>query len=346
MSVMTDEEKDNFWIERFIFHSVGPSAADFALYDEAPIGAAEDFLKGRLRLTLRGNTFEFLEGSGVMASLHRIARDEDAFVHESKVLAELYQNANDDTSKRGVLIIASIRAGEAAAPFYSIIKYDHRPAFSFDVVEAEERKRVTLAEIRNNLTESPQALHKTAVIKLSPGGGLLSVRDLSNVKDISGFFRKYLQVRREDNEFHLTEKLVKALEATIEQHEADLPEAVTRQPKQRIRDAILEMDSFSEDERGNILVAVCGPLAEDSRVRRTFDRQLKAKNIFSQAFNFDRSAAPPVGRRRMVTREGITIAVPGDAADLVVREPQPDGTTRIVITTERVVRDDIEKAAT
>jgi hypothetical protein len=87
MAFFSEDELGLLGIDKFIFHVVHHGGDQPILFGETPIGGFEPFFLARVRDTLRGNRFVFLDGSVTRAALKQVADDPDRFVEVSKTLA-------------------------------------------------------------------------------------------------------------------------------------------------------------------------------------------------------------------------------------------------------------------
>src|SRR6202035_3711770 len=100
-----------------------------------------------------------------------------------------------------------------------LIKYDHERVLTYRV----QTRRALLSAVQNSFTESPNALHKSALIELARTGGELTVIDRTVRKDITDFFRGFLNVRRKYENKQMTAEVGKAVYETIKAHQDTLP---------------------------------------------------------------------------------------------------------------------------
>ena len=97
MALLSDEEISLLAIDKFIFHVVHHGGDQPVLFGETPIGDFEPFFLARVRETLRGNRFVFLDGSVTRAALKQVVDDPNRFVEVSKTLAlAFHHNVGSD----------------------------------------------------------------------------------------------------------------------------------------------------------------------------------------------------------------------------------------------------------
>src|SRR5262249_29798063 len=155
----------------------------------------------RVRDTLRGNRFVFVDGSRTCELLRRIARTPKDFVAVSKDLAVDFHSRRDNRIKPGVLIL--MRLNTEGRTLFLLIKYDHERVLTYRI----QSRRALLRDVQNSFTQSPNALHKSALIELGRTGGELVIIDRTVRKDITDFFRGFLNVRRKYENMQMTAEI-------------------------------------------------------------------------------------------------------------------------------------------
>jgi hypothetical protein len=235
---LTAEEIAVLRIDNFIFHVVHHGPEEPILLDETPIGAFERFFLDRVKETLQGNRFEFLDGSATLVALQEATTTPGRFVDLSKALARNFHSRHDKRIKAGVLIVMRLSAG--GRRFYSLIKYDHEETLAYDVVNDT---RGILKEIANSFTKSAEALHKSALIELNGTGGELVVIDRTVRHDITAFFRGFLDCRRKFTPTEMTKRVETIVVTTVKAHQSDLPGEITQAVRERFYDSVQRRDA-------------------------------------------------------------------------------------------------------
>jgi hypothetical protein len=149
MGLLDDGDLDEIFIQRMIFHVVGPADDDFQLMDEVDASGFESFFLARIRETNVGNRFNFIgEEAGVCPSLRSVSDDGGKFVQRSKELTELFQNGHKGApqSSRGAFIVVSGHAfwqflqsarTDAASIGSTISVTDSDPSDDYELLEDE-----------------------------------------------------------------------------------------------------------------------------------------------------------------------------------------------------------------
>ncbi len=303
---LTAEEIAVLRIDNFIFHVVHHGEEEPILLDETPIGTFERFFLDRVKETLRGNRFEFLEGSATLISLKKATAVPDRFVDQSKVLARNFHSRHDKQIKAGVLIVMRLSTGSRR--LYSLIKYDHEETLAYDLVNDTQG---ILKEIANSFTKSAEALHKSALIELSGTGGELVVIDRTVRHDITAFFKGFLNCKRKFTSTEMTKQVETIVVSTVKAHQNDLPGEITQAVRERFYECVKRRDAF---DAGQFFSEYFGAHGNAS-VRKTFDRLVESNGIAGELFTFDRSVVRRPGPKKYKTAEGVKIEIPEQALE-------------------------------
>lgn len=330
---------DDISIDRMIFHVVGPEDNNLVLLEEIEPGDHAAFFVDRVRSAANGVMFDFVAASPVLAALQRIEEDASRFVPETKDLATLFNGMHSGSASVGVFLVFALTV--AGDRLYAIIKYDHEEVLSYTIEEEDDVRRALIAALTSTFVKSPDALQKAAIIRLTGAGGELAVRDRVAPSKITRYFSGFLGARRRFQADQLTSTLSDIAKKTAKRHANDLGPAIMSQLNRRVYDAVQAQPGFDPGNREPFLAAVFGPLAEDSPVRTTFDKELRNQRVENEVFDFDRAAVSRPRRKHMVTNEGIEVIYDRQYEDRVSRHTLPGGGERIVIETGGIrVEDD------
>jgi len=339
MPFLTAAELESLAIERMIFHVVGTGAAHPTLLDEVVPGAFAEFFVERLRSTANGMAYDFLQASGVLASLRRTVAAPASFIAESKSLAETFHEAHLKSSIPGAFVVFALTT--STGPLHAFVKFDHEEVLSYEIKSFKGVNKVNMTKLMDTFVKSPEALQKSALIRLNAGGGELTVKDRSGKRNASKYFETFLGAKRRHDATDLTKQLFEIAKTVVRENRDEFPEEFRRTAVSRIYDAIQNMDGY-DPVTHDFLNAVFGPVAaaDDSKVRRDFQRLMKSARIEDEPFDFDRAAIQRPSRRRLTTVEGIVVTY-DDVAAQYVRQEHAGGRTQIIIDTGGVTEDDV-----
>lgn len=301
MAFLDDVQLAKLLIKRMIFHVVGPKEEHLVLLNEVAPGEHAAFFLDRIRSTNKGLMFDFVPGSALAASLQAIEDDNDAFAEQSRVLARLFHMGHGGSASVGAFLVFILQCGDEH--LYALIKYDHETVLSYTIDGAD----ALMSALHDTFVKSPEALQKSAIVRLTPEGGELAVRDRSSPTKTSKYFQTFLGAKRRFDSSTLTAKLCDLTKRVALSNADLLGHATMRGISQRIYEYIQQADSFDPADREPFLVGIFGPLAADSKVRIDFDKALTNERIQSEAFEFDRAAITRPQKTRLTTVEGIQV---------------------------------------
>jgi hypothetical protein len=340
MPFLTAAELESLAIERMIFHVVGTGASHPTLLDEVVPGRFAEFFLERLRSTANGMAYDFLKASGVLASLRRIVAAPTTFIAESKSLAETFHEAHVKTSIPGAFVVFALTT--STGPLHAFVKFDHEEVLSYEITTDGGVIKANITKMMDTFVKSPEALQKSALIRLNANGGELSVKDRAGKRNASKYFATFLGAKRCHDVADLTKQVFEISKTVVRQHREEFPEEFRRNAVSRIYNAIQNMEGY-DPATPDFLNAVFGPVAAtgNSKVRRDFQRLMKDAHIEEEAFDFVPSAIPRPTRRRLTTVEGIVVTYDDVAAQYVNQKHADGGRTLIIIDTGGVTEDDV-----
>jgi len=338
MPFFTDEELDRISIEKMIFHVVGPLQGNAPLIlEEISPPQHTAFFLDRILSIASGSRFRFQQHSDFREELVKVNDGATDFAGMSRILAGRFQDEHKGTTKDGVFLVFRLRFGRDHA--YAVVKYDHDPVVSYEIDGRSGRNIPNLTELTHTFVKKPEAMQKSALIRLGRDGDQVAVRDRSARDGITDYFRAFLGVRREYERDELTKRLHDAVVNTYRAHESDIPPQIAGTFRQRLFDRLSAGGTFGEDDAAALLTDAFGNAGTSEAIRQTFARQLKALKIDGESFAFSAARLKPPNMRRMITEEGIRIILPEELKDRVKEETQ-GAETVIMIRTAGVVRNE------
>jgi hypothetical protein len=338
MAFLQPEQLDALAIEKMVFHVVGPEDGELVLLEEIDPGPFSDFFLDRLRSSNNGIMFDFIPGSPVLAAFLQVENDQGLFVGESKKLATLFKTQHGHNTSKGVLLMFLLNA--AGERFYALIKYDHQTVLSYRIEDRPNGHYALLQQLQETFVKSPEALQKSAIVRLGEGVGELCVRDRVSPKEVTQYFKAFLGAQRRYTSGKLTEKIAEITNRVAKEHSAELSPDTRKNLRHRLYETLQTQAGFDPENSETFLTSVFGPLPENSRIKQAFDRKLRSFHIEGEAFEFDRDAVKRPSKRRIVTTEGIQIIWDREYEDNVTVEPLAGGREKITITTGGVEEND------
>lgn len=327
---LSEEEIGNLSIDKFIFHVVHHRNDEPILLDETPIGDFEDFFLERAMETLKGNRFTFADGSITRTLLKQVLDDESQFVPVSKTLAQTFHAGRDKRIKPGVMILMTLVTGQRK--LLSVLKYDHEEAVTYDITDDA---KAILKAVANSFTKSAEALQKSALIEILDGDGdtddKIVVVDKTVRHEITDFFRGFLACKRLYDDTQMTKVIEALVVDVVIKHQADLPNDITQNVRDRYYDAVQKRENFDANDFFAEFFGAHGSAA----VRASFDKGLAKRGMEGEVFKFDKGAVKKQRPQKFKTAEGVKIEVPEQASDTVKTETTAAGTV-VKITTSRL----------
>jgi hypothetical protein len=338
MAFLQPEQLEILTIERMVFHVVGPEDGELVLLEEIEPGPFSAFFLDRLKSSNNGSMFDFIPGSSVLASLLQVENDQQLFVVESKKLASLFKAHHGRNAIKGVFFMFLLSAAQER--FYALIKYDHETVLAYRIEDRATGHYPLLQQLQDTFVKSPQALQKSAIVRLTGDAGELCVKDRVSPKEITQYFKAFLGAQRRYTPGKLTEKLADITIKVAKENSAELTLDSRKNLRQRLYDTLQTQVGFDPENSEPFLASVFGPLSENSRIRQAFDRKLRSSHLEGEAFDFDRDAVKRPAKRRIVTREGIQVIWERQYEDNVKVEELAGGRAKITITTGGVEEND------
>lgn len=345
MSFLTEDEVANLTINRMIFHVVGKELQVPILLNEIRPIEHSDFFLGRIKSSLKGNHFTFLERSNTERILRIISNQADAnpdcFSEQSKLLASDFQSHHKGNTSRGVFFVFELHNDDEK--LYALIKYDNEDVVRYLLDQADNIAQVPrLERFSESFVKKPEAMQKIALVKLlDQTGGEIVVLDRSKRSNISEYFEGFLQVRRTHTEQSLNEKFVDVLKKVFKENKEILPPSIAKCGVNRIFEYLAQgAFEFNTAEPNQTLTAIFGQLDENSPVIKSFVRESRSAGILGEAFNVNPQFVQKPKRRKIETTENVVIMFDEDNAP--ERTVMADGRTEIKIITARITVDDID----
>jgi len=338
MAFLQPDQLEALAIEKMVFHVVGPEDEELILLEEIDPGPFSAFFLDRLKSSNNGIMFDFILGSSVLASFLQIENERQLFVGESKKLASLFKTQHGRSASKGVFLMFLLSAAEER--FYALIKYDHQIVLSYSIEDRATGHYPLLQQLQDTFVKSPEALQKSAIVRLTEGGGELCVKDRVAPKEIGQYFKAFLGAQRRHTPGSLTAKFAEITLKVAKENPQELSADSRKNVRQRLYETLQTQAGFEPENADSILTSVFGPLPENSRIRQAFDRKLRSSHLEGEAFEFDRDVVKRPAKRRIVTKEGIQIILDRQYDDSVTVDDLAGGRQRITITTAGVEEDD------
>lgn len=304
-------------IEQMVFHLVGPKAENFVRLEAIDPGPFTGFFLERIGSVNSGAPYEFTDASATRERLARISADPSRFQDESEKLADDFQREHGGATAAGAFLVFRLTAG--AEEFFALLKYDDETVLTYDVEEADGgRKRVNLEALERTFVQNREALQKSALVRLTDGGGELRVLDRRNQQKVARYFEAFLAAKRLHDDADLTERLVKLTRDLIRANKDLVPPEVHREANRRCYNAAAAGGQIGVDDQKRYLEAVVGQaLADDHPLVERYRAALRRERIEGAPVTLNPEKVRPPALVRYVTKNQIQIRVPNDMEQVV-----------------------------
>jgi hypothetical protein len=334
MSILSEQEQRQLKIERFIFHVVGVKTEDPPTYlkeIDLPTSELQDFFLNLVKATLKGSTYKFTEESETRRRLRAILVNRKEFESKSRELARDFHSRHSGVTIPGLFILVLLRVGTAR--FFAVLKYDRQEVVEFQVEPSNE---VVLRMLENIIVEYPDALQKSALIRMTGDEPQIVLIDRKSMAKPAEYFLRFLGVTRSQSEEDMTANLMTIAKKIAIEHRDKLPDDIVIHMLRRCYDYITTQESFNEEQ---FLTSICGPVAGDSPIRETYSVLLEDKELKDQTFILRKDAVKEPKKKRLRTAEGVRIIYDDDedsASARSIKFNSENGSTIITITTSEI----------
>lgn len=340
MTFLNADQLAALTINRMVFHVVG-NGTDPVYLREAAVSSIGPFFVSRISSGNTGIMLDFHPKSSTAAALHRIHVYKDRFNRESRRLAKLFHNQHSGMTTEGLFMLFELSC--LSETLFAILKYDQQEVVRFAIrQDAKGRKRISLKALETTLVKTPDALQKSAIIRLATDGtgGEACVRDRSAGGSITRYFQRFLGARRRYSNASLTSLLQKATRTVAKECREQIAPPILRNINERIYEALATNGSFDPQQPSAYLGSVFGPVDANTTIINSFEKELRRNRIDGESFVFDASELPKPRRRRLTTIEGITVTFDQQYENRVAVKKTVGGGSQIVIDTDGLEEND------
>jgi hypothetical protein len=167
-----------------------------------------------------------------LTAVRTIQADTSTFTQQSKNLAELFQIGHGRSTSPGVFMLFALK--HADERLFALLKYDHETVLSYKIEATEQGQRALIDALQDTFVKAPEALQKSAIVRLTADGGELCVRDRSAPSKVTQYFQQFLGATRRFEAPQLTSKLIGIAKKVAKQNDKLLGPDVLRNLNQRI----------------------------------------------------------------------------------------------------------------
>jgi hypothetical protein len=330
---ITGQEDGSLAIERMILHVVGTDG--FTPQPEMAVEQGAFFVE-RIRNAAVDGVHLFNKGSLTQKLVEEMAARKVPFESGGQGLADSFSRLHVGTSADGAFFVFQLATHDPATKLFSLIKYDYRLVLELVTGKGAQHLR----EVVQAFVKEPRAIQKSCLIRVRGGiaDELVSAFDrMGRTPDLTDYFGRFLDVRRERSDDELSSALNEALRATLSEVQPHLPK----------RDVIAALEIGKDSLRGRAVVDdsaireavfVAAGSPDDEAIRNALDaatdRQLGRHRLGGVAFHANPAVLAKRPRRRIKTAEGVTVVYPGEEEGQSVHIRAEDGGSVITIRTK------------
>lgn len=347
MSFFADAELANIAISRMIVHVVGGGKQQpFTAQPELPV--EEDpyihFFLARILDAAVSPVHKFEKASATKLVLLKMSKGEVGFEEGGQELARKFKLDHVGASSGGAFFVFELSTSVPGTKFYSLIKYDYREAIELYAKDGKSAFR----QIVQAFVKEKKAIQKSCLVRVKAAAidDEVSAFDrMGNAPDLTDYFQKFLDVKRDRDTKELSANLGNVLRKTLQDCRQHLPNKDIKTALNICKDSLSGRDLVDDEAiREAVFVAAGRPL-EDVRadIDKALAKQLKAFRLTGVSFKPDPNSLKRSPRVKMRTAEGVLIEYPGEQENrAVIRLPDGKGGWTITIkTAEDLVQDDL-----
>lgn len=345
MSFFNDSEFDSIAIKKMIVHVVG-GKQDFAPQPALPVD--EDphiaFFLARIVDAAVSPVHKFDDRSATSALLTEMAAGQKTFEEGGQELARRFKLDHVGSSSGGAFFVFELGTDNPYVFFYSLIKYDYREAVELYAKDGKNAFR----QIVQAFVKEKRAIQKSCIVRVKDGvveGEVSAFDRMGEAPDLTDYFQKFLEVRRDRDTKELSDRLSTVLRNTLSDCKKHLPGNDARLALNVAKESLSGRDTVDDDAIREAIFVAAGRPTEDIRteIEKSLVRHLKSQKLSGVTFKPDPRTLKRAPRIKVRTAEDVLIEYPGEQEDrAVMRTKDEQGGWVITIkTSEALVQDDL-----
>lgn len=344
MSFLNDAEFDSIAIKKMIVHVVG-GKQEFAPQPALPVDEEPHiaFFLARIVDAAVSPVHSFDEKSATSALLKEMATGVKAFEEGGQELARRFQLDHVGASSGGAFFVFELSTNDPETTFYSLIKYDYREAVELYAKDGKNAFR----QIVQAFVKEKRAIQKSCLIRVKAGviDGEVSAFDrMGEAPDLTDYFQRFLEVRRDRDTSELSSRLSTVLRDTLRDTKQYLPGNDVKLALNVTKESLSGRDVVDDEAIRESIFVAAGRPAEDIRaeIDKSLNRHMKGQKLTGVSFKPDPSSLKRAPRMKVRTAEDVLIEYPGEQEDRAVTRTKGDrgGWIITIKTSEALVEDD------
>ncbi|WP_455811843.1 nucleoid-associated protein [Pseudomonas graminis] len=344
-AVLTANQIKTLEIESFIFHIIQSEESEEPIYlDAVTLGDAQKkFFVDRLKECAKGTQYVFKDDTPhLKRCCEEMISEPSGFIVNSRSITSDFAGRHAGNTADGVFVVSVVKYLHAANEYKKLIflvKLDKSATLSYSYKEENGKKIAIINEVPNALSESKQAVQKSALIDVS-GNHAWHVLAFDRVKPtLSDYYRGFLGVIERQTDSALTKNTHQALRVWASRIPADLLD--DGEDANTIAGRSLNYFEAHEHFNTEEYVSAVVRHANDEKkaqLTESLNEKLAEVGVAGQSFTLMPGSLSRKDKKQIYqTAEGVTIMFEGDvAAAGIHRQTLPDGKTKITIVTNEL----------
>ncbi|MGR6431020.1 hypothetical protein ACU5AY_08890 [Rhizobium sp. PAMB 3174] len=344
MSFFHDDEFDSITIKKMIVHVVG-GKQDFAPQPALPVDEEPHiaFFLARIVDAAVSPVHKFEDKSATSALLKEMATNAITFEKGGQELARRFQLDHVGSSSGGAFFVFELGTDNPETTFYSLIKYDYREAVELYAKDGKSAFR----QIVQAFVKEKRAIQKSCLVRVRAGvveGEASAFDRMGEAPDLTDYFQKFLEVRRDRDTKELSDRLSGVLRDTIRDCRKYLPGNDAKLALNVAKESLSGRDIVDDEAIREAIFVAAGRPAEDIRaeIDKSLDRHLKSQKLTGVSFKPDPKSLKRAPRMKLRTAEDVLVEYPGEQEDRAVTRTRDErgGWVITIKTSEALVEDD------
>ncbi|MBW6424193.1 nucleoid-associated protein [Rhizobium sp. XQZ8] len=344
LEFFNDAKFESIAIKKMIVHVVG-GKQDFAPQPALPVD--EDphiaFFLARIVDAAVSPVHKFDDKSAISALLKEMATGDRTFEEGGKELARRFKLDHVGSSSGGAFFVFQLGTNDPKTSFYSLIKYDYREAVELYAKDGKNAFR----QIVQAFIKEKRAIQKSCLIRVRDGvvDGEVSAFDRTGeAPDLTDYFQKFLEVRRDRDSKELSDRLSAVLRDTLRDCKKHLPGNDAKLALNVTKESLSGRDTVDDEAIREAIFVAAGRPAEDIRaeIDKSLERHLKSQKLTGVSFKPDPRTLRRAPRIKVRTAEDVLIEYAGEQEDRAVTRTKDERGGWVITfkTSEALVEDD------
>lgn len=292
---------------------------------------------------------KFDANSATKSIINEIAVGGKSFEDGGVALARRFKLDHVGASSGGAFFVFELSTDDPQTSFYSLIKYDYREAVELYADQGKNAFR----QIVQAFVKEKRAIQKSCLIRVKDGAAddeVSAFDRMGDAPDLTDYFQKFLEVRRDRDTKELSDRLTSVLRDTLRDCREYLPNNDAKLALNVTKDSLSGRDSVDDEAIREAIFVAAGRPDEEIRaaIDKSLNRHLKSQKLTGVSFKPDPKTLRRAPRMKVRTVEDVLIEYPGEEENRAVTrtEDETGGWVITIKTSESLVEDDFARKRT